>query len=71
MKTKLILSIALVVVVGATVAVILRQQERQGVGSQLPQVMSNYQKTFKLDTSPAIFPDGKAAGASKTNASKP
>jgi hypothetical protein len=39
------------------------------VENELPTVMSNYQKTFKLDTSPAIFPDGKSTNLSrKTNA---
>jgi hypothetical protein len=58
--------------IAVTVIVIVRQQSRRNFYGELPQVMSNYQKTFKLDTSPAVFPDGKTAVLSnKTNAPNP
>ena len=73
MKSKLVITIAVVVVVTAAVIVIL--QSRRGFTIQethLPQVMSNYAKTFKLDTSPAYFPDGKPGNSqSNTNLTKP
>jgi hypothetical protein len=72
MKLKLTLLVGLIVVIAATVIVLIRQQSRRSVENDLPTVMSNYQKTFKLDTSPAIFPDVKSTNLSnKTNAPKP
>ncbi len=72
MKLKFTLLMALILVMAATVTVLIRQQSRRSVENELPTVMSNYQKTFKLDTSPAIFPDGKSTNLnSKTNAPKP
>ena len=72
MKTKILIAVALIVIVGVGVIVIL--QTRRGFTIQethLPQVMSNYAKTFKLDTSPAYFPDGKSNVPAKTNLSNP
>jgi len=72
MKLKITLLVGLIVVVAATAIVMVRQQSRRSVENELPTAMSNYQKTFKLDTSPAIFPDGKSTNLSnKTNAPKP
>ena len=72
MKLKLTLVIGILIAVAATVIVMIRQQSRRSIENELPTAMSNYQKTFKLDTSPAIFPDGKATNlSSKTNALKP
>jgi hypothetical protein len=73
MKTKLILLIGLVAITGATVIVLRRGRPApRDMESQMPQVMSNYQKTFKLDTSPALFPDGKTGSSqAKTNSAKP
>ena len=69
MKLKIKLLIGVIVVSAATVVVLLRQESRHSVENELPTVMSNYEKTFKLDTSPAIFPDGKSTNLSrKTNA---
>ena len=69
MKLKIKLLIGVLVVTAATVIVLIRQPSRHSVENELPTVMSNYQKTFKLDTSPAIFPDGKSTNLSrKTNA---
>jgi hypothetical protein len=68
-KLKIKLLIGVLVVTAATVIVLIRQPSRHSVENELPTVMSNYQKTFKLDTSPAIFPDGKSTNLSrKTNA---
>jgi hypothetical protein len=72
MKKKPAFLIALILVIVATAIVVIREQSHRGAENELPQVMSNYQKTFKLDTSPAIFPDGKAKTSSgSTNALKP
>jgi hypothetical protein len=72
MKKKPAFLIALILVFVAIAIVVVCEQSRRGAESELPQVMSNYQKAFKLDTSPAIFPDGKAKISSgNTNASKP
>ena len=72
MKRKITILVSVLVVIAATVIVLIRQQSRQSVENELPNTMSNYQKTFKLDTSPAIFPDGKSTNLpSKTNAPNP
>jgi hypothetical protein len=69
-KLKIKLLVGVLVVTAATVIVLIRQPSRHSVENELPTVMSNYQKTFKLDTSPAMFPDGKSTNLSrKTNAS--
>ena len=69
MKRKITILIGVLVVIAATVIVLIRQPSRHSVENELPSVMSNYQKAFKLDTSPAIFPDGKSKNLSrKTNA---
>jgi hypothetical protein len=72
MKKKPAFLIVLMFVIVAIAIFAVREQSRRGAESELPQVMRNYQKTFKLDTSPAIFPDGRPTNLSgKTNASKP
>ena len=72
MKKKPAFLIVLMFVIVAIAIFVVREQPRRGAESELPQVMRNYQKTFKLDTSPAIFPDGRSTNLSgKTNASKP
>jgi hypothetical protein len=71
-KLKIKLLIGVLVFIAATVVVLIRQPSRHSVENELPTVTSNYQKTFKLDTSPAIFPDGKSTNlSSKTNAANP
>ena len=65
MKPKIKILIGVLVVIAATVIVLIRQPSRHSVENDLPTVMSNYQKTFKLDTSPAIFPDGKSTNLSR------
>jgi hypothetical protein len=72
MKKKPAFLIALILVIAAITIVVVREQSSRGAESGLPRVMSNYQKTFKLDTSPAIFPEGKAKTSSgNTNAARP
>jgi hypothetical protein len=72
MKKKPAFLIALILVIVAIAIFVVREQSRRGAESELPQVMRNYQKTFKLDTSPAIFPDGRPTNLSgKTNAPNP
>jgi hypothetical protein len=72
MKLKITLLLGLITVIAATAIVLVRHPSRGSVENELPQAMSNYQKTFKLDTSPAIFPDGKPTNlSSKTNAPNP
>jgi hypothetical protein len=72
MKLKIILLIGLILIIAATAIVMVHRQSRGSMEGELPQVMSNYQKTFKLDTSPAIFPDGRTTTSSNhTNAPKP
>ena len=72
MKTKMVIAVMVIVILGLGVVVFL--QSRRGFTieeTHLPQVMSNYTKAFKLDTSPAYFPDGKSNVPAKTNLSKP
>lgn len=72
MKRKITILVSVLVVIAATVIVLVREQSRHSVENELPNAMSNYQKTFKLDTSPAIFPDGKSTNlSSKTNFPNP
>ena len=72
MKKKPAFLIALMFVIVVIAIFVVREQSRRGAESELPQVMRNYQKTFKLDTSPSIFPDGRSTNLSgKTNAPKP
>jgi len=71
-KRKITILVSVLVFIAATVIVLIRQQSRHSVENELPAVMSNYQRTFKLDTSPAIFPDGKSTNlSSKTNDPNP
>jgi hypothetical protein len=72
MKKKPAFLIVLMFVIVAIAIFVVREQSRRGAESELPQVMRNYQKTFKLDTSPSIFPDGRSTNLSgKTNAPNP
>jgi hypothetical protein len=74
MKTKLIIIVVAVLLLsGATVVIMVREPARpkpRSVASELPTAMSNYQKTFKLDTSKPHFPDGKPA-TNQTNSLRP
>ena len=60
MKLKIILLFAGIALVGTTVIVILNQPRRpqpktQMMENELPTAMSNYSKTFKLNTNPPIW----------------
>ena len=61
MKLKILLLVAGVVIVGSSVTVIVIQSHPRQVKfltspeGQLPTVMSNYSKTFKLNSSPPIW----------------
>ena len=72
MKKKPAFLIVLMFVIVAIAIFVVHEQSRRGAESELPQVMRNYQKTFRLDTSPSIFPDGRSTNLSgKTNAPNP
>jgi hypothetical protein len=72
MKLKISILLLIAGITGASIAVVLiqskaRQQERNQE-SQLPTAISNYSKTFKLNTSPPIWPDTKGVtNGSSTN----
>ena len=59
MKLKILLLIVGVAIVGSSITVIVMQPRSQQLPSasenQLPTVISNYGKTFKLKTSPPIW----------------
>jgi hypothetical protein len=65
MKLKILLLVAAIAVAGGSVTVLLIQssQHRQKTASpeyqQLPTAMSNYSRTFKLNTSPPIWQESK------------
>ena len=60
MKLKVILFAAAIAVIGASVVVIVNQPRPHAksspVGDPLPTAISNYSKTFKLNTNPPIWP---------------
>jgi hypothetical protein len=60
MKLKILLSIAVIAMVGGSVTVLVVQSRQRQLkfpppASQLPTAISNYSKTFKLNTSPPIW----------------
>ena len=60
MKLKFIMLVLALVMVGTTVMVILKQPRQSPAKvfpteEQLPTVLSNYSKTFKLNTNPPIW----------------
>lgn len=61
MKRKLLYLAIVALLGGSLVIVVIREPAPapKPLESELPTAMSNYHRTFKLDTSPAIFPDGK------------
>lgn len=71
MKLKIILLIAGLIIGGGITVIVIRSPSRQlqlpvPVESQLPTVISNYNKTFKLKTSPPIW--GEPTTGATTNA---
>ncbi|HEX3855760.1 MAG TPA: hypothetical protein VHY30_00510 [Verrucomicrobiae bacterium] len=61
MKLKILLLIAVIAMVGGSVTVLVIQSNARKLKfqptpeSQLPTAISNYSKTFKLNTSPPIW----------------
>ena len=60
MKLKILLLIAVIAMVGGSVTVLViqshpRQLKFPPLENQLPTAISNYSKTFKLNTSPPIW----------------
>lgn len=67
MKLKILLLVAGIAVAGSSVTILVVQSHQQHAKSvppeeQLPTAMSNYSKTFKLNTSPPLWPDGQPKG---------
>ena len=69
MKLKIILLIAGVAVIGGSVTVLVIQSHSRPLKfpttpeNQLPAAISNYSKTFKLNTSPPIWTQPQKQGA--------
>jgi hypothetical protein len=69
MKLKILLLVAGVAVIGGSVTVLVIQSNAHKVKfqpmpeSQLPTAISNYSKTFKLNTSPPIWAQPQKQGA--------
>jgi hypothetical protein len=61
MKLKIFIVVAVIAMVGGSLTVLVRQSQSAHrkfapPASQLPTAMSNYSKTFKLNTSPPLWP---------------
>ena len=75
MKLKILLLVAVVAVIGGSVTVLVIQSHSRQLKfpppseSQLPTAISNYSKTFKLNTSPPIWgqPQKGITNGSSTN----
>ncbi len=72
MKLKISILLLIAGITGASIAVVLIQskarRQEQNQESQLPTAISNYSKTFKLNTSPPIWRDAKGVtNGSSTN----
>lgn len=70
MKLKILLLIAVLAMVGGSVIVIMKQagQSHKKIAppeGELPTAISNYSKTFKLNTNPPIWT--QPANGNKTN----
>lgn len=65
MKLKILLLGAVMAVVGSSVTVLVIQSHQPAKAGppndQLPTALSNYSKTFKLNTSPPLWPGAKGA----------
>lgn len=64
MKLKFLLLAAILMMVASTIAVLVTQSNthRKARQSQLPAAISNYNQTFKLNTSPPLWPDSQKSG---------
>jgi hypothetical protein len=68
MKLKILLLVAGVAVIGSSVTVLVIQSHSRPLKfpppeSELPAAISNYSKTFKLNTSPPIWAQPQKQGA--------
>jgi flagellar basal body-associated protein FliL len=68
MKLKLMLLAAIIVMAGSTVTILVVQSNaqkaklRRSQQSQLPAALSNYNQTFKLNTSKPLWPETQQSG---------
>jgi len=63
MKLKILLLAAILLVVGSTITILLQPNtRRQAQPSQWPTAISNYNQTFKLNTSPPLWPASQKNG---------
>ena len=63
MKLKILLLAAILLVVGSTITMLLQpNSRRQAQPSQWPTAISNYNQTFKLNTSPPLWPASQKNG---------
>ena len=63
MKLKILLLAAILLVVGSTITSLLQPNtRRQAQPSQWPTAISNYNQTFKLNTSPPLWPASQKNG---------
>jgi len=63
MKLKVLLLAAILLVVGGTITILLQpNSRRQAQPSQWPTAISNYNQTFKLNTSPPLWPASQKNG---------
>ncbi len=76
MKTKIVpLIIVAIVGISGTTFIVLRKEAKQGerprtTEGELSQAMSNYVNTFKLDTSPPIFPESNLGRTNRASTQK-
>jgi hypothetical protein len=64
MKLKFLLLAGILMMIASTVTVLVMQSNahRRAQPSQLPTAISNYNQTFKLNTSPPLWPDSQKSG---------
>jgi hypothetical protein len=64
MKLKFLLLAVILMTVASTVAVLVTQSNahHKPRQSQLPAAISNYNQTFKLNTSPPLWPNSQKSG---------
>ena len=68
MKLKFLLLAGIIVMIASTVTVLVMQsnvekaRHRKEQPSQLPTAISNYNQTFKLNTSPPLWPESQKSG---------
>lgn len=64
MKLKFLLLAAILMMVASTATVLVTQSNahRKTQQSQLPAAISNYNQTFKLNTSPPLWPETQKSG---------